>query len=153
MGTRLPQVPPMFQSRLKEPPVMCYGWEGAIWGLLESISGSLWWAGWQRLGVVPAGPREALTQHECTGCTPCPLLMNQLSHSTEKLTQSHRQKVTGRRTPGPRLLGIVILTQPWGSSSSLSPRNTSAHTQDFRGLPFACLALSALCWPHLFFLD
>lgn len=84
---------------------MCYGQAGAIWGLLESISGSPWWAGWQRLGVVPAGPREALTQHECPGCTPCPLLMNQLSHSTEKLTQTHRQKVTVRRTPGAESAG------------------------------------------------
>lgn len=100
----------MLQHRLKESPVVCHGQVGAGWGHLERISGSLQLAGWQWPSVVPAGPKEMLTRHKCPGSTPRPLSMNQLNHSTEKLTQTHRhpsnpQKVTGRCTPGAEAAG------------------------------------------------
>lgn len=159
----------MLLHRLKESLVVCHGQVGAGWGHLERISGSLQLAGWQWLSVVP---KEVLTRHKCPGSTPRPLSMNQLNHSTEKLTQTHRhpsnpQKVTGRCTPGTEAAGHHLLTSALGTqlqlplAKYLCPQTQEA--QNFWGLHFACLSSSALCWqtfsqaswlmPHLFFLD
>lgn len=131
----------MLWHRLKEPSVACHGQVGAGWRLLERISGSPQWVGWQWLSVMPAGPREVLTQHKCPCSTPRPLSMNQLNHSTEKLTQTHRhpsnpQKVTGRRTPGAEAAGHH---HPYPSPGSPAPASLREHlcpqTQGLLGVP------------------
>lgn len=96
-------------------------WAGVGWpGLLERISGSSWWAGWQWLSLMPAGPREALTWHKGSGSTTRPLSMNQLNHSTEKLTQTHRRPLGGTCL-GLRLQGTVILTPALGDKLQALP--------------------------------
>lgn len=90
-----------------------------------------WWVGWQCLSVMPAGPWEVLTQHKCPESTPRPLSMNQLNHSTEKLTQTHRhpsnpQKVTGRCTPEAEAAGHHLPHPSPGSPAPASLRNTCA---------------------------
>lgn len=113
------------------------GWSG--WGLLERISSSPWWAGWQWLCLVPAGPRELLTLHKCPGSTPRPLLMNQLNHSTEKLTQTHRhpsnpQKVTGRCMPGPQAVGHCHCHPSLEGPALPLPEEHSPQTQETQDL-------------------
>lgn len=84
---------------------------------------------------MPAGPWEVLTQHKCPESTPRPLSMNQLNHSTEKLTQTHRhpsnpQKVTRRCTPEAGAAGHHLPhSSPGGPAPAPAPaslRNTCA---------------------------
>lgn len=120
-----------------------------------------WWVGWQWLSVIPDGLWEVLTQHKCPESTPHPLSMNQLNHSTEKLTQTHRhpsnpQKVTGRCMPEAEAAGPHPPHPSPGGPAPGSLRNTYAlkprKPRTFRRmgrLHFACLPYFALCWQNL----
>lgn len=96
-----------------------------------------------------------LTQRKCSGSTPCPLSMNQLNHSTEKLTQTHRhpsnpQKVTGRCTPGAEAAGHRHPHPSPGGPAPASPRRTLvlANPGSPR-LPGGSILPASLCLPSV----
>ena len=76
------------------------------------------------LSLMPAGPREVLTWHKGSGSTTRPLSMNQLNHSTEKLTQTQRRPLGGTCL-GLRLQGPVILTPALGDKLQPLPGEPS----------------------------
>lgn len=74
---------------------------------------------------MPAGPREVLTWRQCPGSTPHPLSINQLTHSTEKLTQTHSHpsdpQTSLRPTEGHREVH-ALGRGCWALSPSLQPQ-------------------------------